>query len=615
MPDYPFGGWKDILKVLYMGYVDPGLGHSLDPEVGKNCNSGIRRTLANNWGQIFELQGCDTSGCATGIAGTNGTIKGLWHLFRLDDAIDTNAIFAELLDFAAPDPRANPVAASLGGYALGSDPFCNSLANQPGALPWKGSNNPNIIPNDHQDYDPIRRPCQGRGTDITVNNRTEQVCERGTFDAPGTAALPGGTCNTSSNNCPPDPDGRGLPEQCLGGQCWGSPSLGLLLPLVTTTRLANESTLFNSQYDLVPAAPGANPTIVNRCNGTQSVSWLHVPRTNGAGNTSGLCPNGDPSAMFAGVCVVPADATGNPNCISFKADLPPQLVACPTQGENTGPGGYSACSGFGPNPGGVDTRVYNLYAYVFNSATGLWTIDTDDSGRPVTGAFYRIHESQALLSPNTPSIIASPPAPIATPQTICTYQSATDQLGCLVQADPCSFGVAGRESTFIVGPNVPTGTSTMTLSAGGSAMNVNGIQNSPQCIAANYQYPLARKVYLNSIVGFGNASFPELGLAECESTPSLIAQGIAANGLVPLSIITPNGGAPYCEDFNEQMWCGAATNRNACADNNSLPGLPGSSVSTTCGNGIQEALEQCDLGVSGNGPPPATCSRLCRANF
>jgi hypothetical protein len=628
------GGWKDVLKVLYMGYVDGNFGHSTDVECtagtganacttarGQLCNSSIRNALANTYSAVFDTVSCATGFCATGQAGTNGTIKGVWHIFRRDDASGTTDIFSQLLGFGGPSATANPVATNLGGYGLGTDNFCNDLANQPGVLPWKGGNNPNIIPRDHQDYDPIRRPCQGRGTNITLNNRTEQVCNRGTFDAPGTAALPGGACTAAPNNCPVDP--AGVQELCQGGQCWGTPSLGLLLAMVDTTRLANESTTFNSQYDLVPAAPGAVPSIVNRCNGTQSVSWLHVPRTNGAGNTSGLCPNGDPSAAFAGVCVVPADANGNPNCISFKADLPPQLVSCSTQGENTGAGGYSACSGFGPNPGAIDTRVYNEYAYVFSAATGLWTIDTDDSGRPITGAFYRIHESQALLSPNTPSVIASPPAPIATPQAICTYQSMTDQIGCLVQADPCAFGYAGREADTIVGPSI-SGT-TMVLAATATGMKLKGIPDAVGCVqlaGAPGSYPFWRKLYLDSIVGFGNVSLAEQGMAQCESTNANITLGINADSFITLPAAAPGGaGNPFCEDFNEAMLCSGNTangNNNGCLAN----AAPIPNSGTLCGNGVVEFGEECDLGTpqltgcvapNCNGALPATCSTSCRS--
>jgi hypothetical protein len=85
-----------------------------------------------------------------------------------------------------------------------------------------------------------------------------------------------------------------------------------------------------------------------------------------------------------------------------------------------------------------------------------------------------------------------------------------------------------------------------------------------------------------------------------------------------------NRGNPYCEDYNEQMFCGATSNVNACANNQALGlalGSGGTVVSTTCGNGVVEAFEDCDDGVAGtstqrsgtagNGQPGDTCSTLC----
>jgi len=66
----------------------------------------------------------------------------------------------------------------------------------------------------------------------------------------------------------------------------------------------------------------------------------------------------------------------------------------------------------------------------------------------------------------------------------------------------------------------------------------------------------------------------------------------------------------FCSDFAHQA------NVNGCASNQSL-GIAvdgtGNEVSTTCGNGVVEAFEDCDLGAS-NGGPPSSCSMTCRNN-
>jgi hypothetical protein len=390
-------------------------------------------------------------------------------------------MFASLLGRPAPNAAANPVPATIGAYSLGTDPFCNDLSNQPGVAPWPGSNATNVTPLDDQDYDPIRRPCAGRGTNISLNNPTEQVCERATRDIPGT---PTGGC-TMPNNCPVGVSGT--QEQCQGGECWDVPTLGLLLPIISATRLTGDDTgtVQNTQYDLVGSGPGPGCVTgttgfcVNRCNGgLQAVNWLKVRKTAGIGNTTGLCPNGDPSTNFAGICLVPADSNGNPNCMSFKADLPPQLVSCATQGANTGSGGYTACSGVGPNPGAIDPRAYNLYSYtpaITNDAGVVesWSVDVDDSGRPVTGAYWRIHTSQAMLAPNSTGLSCSTPNPL------CTFSDPQDQIGCLVQASPCSAGYVGR-AISILGPFVSSPTS-LTCAANNTCLKLDGVACDGTC--------------------------------------------------------------------------------------------------------------------------------------
>jgi cysteine-rich repeat protein len=71
-----------------------------------------------------------------------------------------------------------------------------------------------------------------------------------------------------------------------------------------------------------------------------------------------------------------------------------------------------------------------------------------------------------------------------------------------------------------------------------------------------------------------------------------------------------NGGNPFCEDYNEQMLCGSASNTNACPTMQAA-GL-GVGYQTTCGNGIVEQFEDCDLGAALNGTAGASCSNICR---
>jgi cysteine-rich repeat protein len=125
-------------------------------------------------------------------------------------------------------------------------------------------------------------------------------------------------------------------------------------------------------------------------------------------------------------------------------------------------------------------------------------------------------------------------------------------------------------------------------------------------------YPFWHKIYLNSLPGFGSLTGPQLALAQCEADPGIISTALVDNSLLPLGLSDPNGGNPYCEDFDEQVRCGQSSNANACAGNGAVH-MP--TASTTCGDGIVEAYEECDNGTANaNGGPVGTCSLICRFN-
>jgi hypothetical protein len=139
-----------------------------------------------------------------------------------------------------------------------------------------------------------------------------------------------------------------------------------------------------------------------------------------------------------------------------------------------------------------------------------------------------------------------------------------------------------------------------------ASLKINALDPTASCIQT-MAYPLWRKLYVNSMVDFANAG-ASAALAQCASVSA--ASFLAPHGFTPLPATVPGGGT-YCEDFNEQMLCGASSNPNGCATN-AAAGLP--TALTTCGNATVEALEECDNGPS-NGPPPATCSVTCRRNL
>jgi hypothetical protein len=469
---------------------------------------------------------------------------------------------------------------------------------------------------------------------------------------------------------------------------------------IQATQVDPNNAALNIQYD-VKAAPNPNPGPVNKCVSFDVVRAPFIYKYSGTGvptRTPGLCPNGDiPEGPS---CFVPTDADDNPNCLSMTGTSPPLGQCSPGSGlpgsvNGGGQGTLDAqgCTGYGPDPGKIDIRVYNLYVYrntgsctghnpttgACNAWSGNWVMAVDDSSiapgattsRPTFGgAYYRIHTSQDMMVPNAGSYAqgsfssplcaqgANTATQIGCPA-ICTQADMTDQMGCLVQASPCSLGYAGRHgASASLGINVGgrTGATSGTAEVAVSA-RILGVPAAPQCIqnfvsagAGVRYYPMSRKLYLNSTIGFENITAPEQALAGCENTAALINQAVDQNDFVRLPTTLPdggptfNGGNPFCEDFNEQMLCTnypfagdpSGGQRNACPDFAAI-GL-GSGAPTTCGNGIVEPFEDCDFGTLGvdanngvviptdgglvngqtrlhNGgavPPGQGCSTICR---
>jgi ABC-type phosphate transport system substrate-binding protein len=582
-------GWRDILKYLYFGKNQTG---------AVNCDDPVRICLANNYGSLFQNAGC------TGVAGDSiaAPCQAIRHLFRRDDASGTTDVFGSLLGFGGPAatknglstavqvPAGMATANSSGTYFMGTDSFCNNSQNlaapfkatPPGQMPGGENTNANITnyaANDMQDRDPIRRECfKGAG-------KSEQVCGALTYDPTETKVCAvDADCNTNSVNgvCSQTQDCG-----CFNGQCWNKKgSLGLVLVVPTTNTLGSDQFHVNScdTFTSVPAPQTAKPS-----NGKL------VP---------GLCPNGDVPSN--GSCYVPADDTSGtaiPNCLATSS-----TNGGPANAQGQGifsAAGAATDSAAGPTATTADPRIYNGYIYHQNS-TGAWEYAQDDNGRPLAGnAFFRIHTTQTM-------------APAAQGATVCTFNDATDQIGCLVQASPCSIGYAGRGA-------VNTSLTT--------SIRVNGVPSTTECIQ-EFLYPYARKLYLASEYGFNvnalcpGAAFcspawvpgspdPQVALAQDESLASTTAAALTDEGFVVLPSFQ-NNGQPFCEDYNENMLCGSAafaTNTNACPAVQAL-GIGNNGVAgfqTTCGNGIKEAFEDCDNGAA-NGALPATCSTTCRSN-
>jgi hypothetical protein len=271
---------------------------------------------------------------------------------------------------------------------------------------------------------------------------------------------------------------------------------------------------------------------------------------------TGVCPSGSPS--FGGGCfasvirTVPGGVgpgTFNANCVQVKS-----TAACPFL-----------------TPTNVDCRGASLW---LRKPDGSLVKDTSISaaGRNYTLASYRIHS----FRPNQ--------APVAGTSEGCALAQATEQIGCLVgKGDHCSMGYSGRASV------IPAGTA--------SALLVNQVAPGKPDIqhlvdALGPAYPLARKLYLNSISGFQGATVTgnELALAGCYSNDAVMLAGgpssttsiIASNGFIELPDPKPGNSRQLCQDFTEEgvvgnNGCGAASGVNVCTS----PGYTALSLPTT----------------------------------
>lgn len=523
---YVVNNWKDVLRILYFGVS----GTASNPAAStRSCNSAIRKELVNTWGNLFE------NGCAPGSTlcptfdhdanpATPAT-PGLRHAFRRDENSGTTDVFRELLLLNSGSNTGN------NGF-----PFCNEY------VPSSSDPAPACAPSTvtasitggtglpmrpyfelYQDSDPIRRTTVGTG------------------NLPFT---PGGAPNTNAT------------EQVSGLRG----DLGVVLP-ISPPQAVPDADRYPTQYcSLGVTTTAAAPIIAANFN---------CPSLGTSGPIYALCPNGDmptgaqwcPEARVAlggiGQCIYPATQGGDVRCINGKNNNitlfnPPPDTACVV----------ATSAG--------DGRVYNLHphkqdgSYVTQSYAvndlglpGPTSVPTGSQNRIVVGAFYRIHTTR------TAAVATNATCP---GDSCCKRDDATVQIGCVVEANPCSLGFAGREGD-LVELNTTGGVLT------GYANAVNAVGPLSQCLEGA-QYPMSRLLYDNTITGFRTTSpagFPsavngaELSLAQCYSGNNLIAPA-TLNGLITTYNFVPLASGPHCEDFKEST-CGDATNSNACANN------------------------------------------------
>jgi hypothetical protein len=308
---------------------------------------------------------------------------------------------------------------------------------------------------------------------------------------------------------------------------------------------------------------------VNNCNGWQvgaATEYANcAPGTSGATH-AGECPNGDSAGT--GGCYVPVDTiNGTSQCLNSSTQNAPSSTR---------------------TLGSYDGRTHNLHMYTPAGSTGtpapayITQVQQNGTANGVSIAFAggmgRIHAVSTIFDKG-----AGPPTNIG-----CQLLDATDQLGCLVQADPCSLALAGDGARTWNGPNEFTGSSlagqvytkgtpssvpgtftpicTFLTARGDTAppactegtqvsdsMNIDGVYPTSTTVTELGQqvseYQLGRKLYFNSIIGFAaikaslnsisqdgpsDVSTGELDFASYEATASDINPILAAVGYFAL---------------------------------------------------------------------------------
>jgi hypothetical protein len=290
----------------------------------------------------------------------------------------------------------------------------------------------------------------------------------------------------------------------------------------------------------------------------------------------GRCGDGSPSLL--GGCVIPyRPCTPGSPCIQPGA-APKTSGTSYMCKQVSGPGNCFALSPSGTSGiPGSECRGNNNWIRNVDGTLATEASLGASLARPVLGAFFRKH----MTTPGDGGTGT------------CKLLSATDQIGCLVgNTEPCSIGFAGREATD--GAGAP---------ADGAA--IKGIQPTKAAIQALVsgdpatfagRYPLSRKLYFNSIVGFGSAanttgdatgvgaSGEELNLGYCLADQLYRPYWEASFGFIELPAAVNARGTyhAFCEDFAEHRRCSGGLRPGIkCTADADCPGF-GSIPAGTC---------------------------------
>jgi hypothetical protein len=629
--------WKWMLALLY-----GGLDLSKPAGTLPDCNSSARQTLVSNWSNLFQ-SGCSNSTNNAGVCGDSVHNNVLWHAFRRDDASGTSDVFSSLLGLTTLMPSTS----ASGNNGFGASPYCNALNfdtnvanNGGGGFCNFGLDDQFVGPGGIPDPNSVCVFTSFASGAVATAESCSGAPGSGNHRQPPPGVWGNNPIGTNQSNFDVLPtsyqDNDPIRRPCIGNQtgnvfaegeevCNLDGKLGLVLSIPAT--------------DFIPAIAPANsitqyPTVA--CNTFKIGKAPNVFNCPGFGNAvhPGECPDGD--SLIGGGCETPVNTIGTATsqCSAIKATIPALHVRA---------------------IGSPDGRAFNLHMRDgdVNDGSIAYIPQTVQNGKATplslnfAGGMGRIHALETIWNDGTVASDAS--QQLSNPPNVgCQLVDATDQINCLVQADPCSVGYAGDGGkTWNTRANgTPTTVCSYLTSQGVSplppgcstglvddSIRVDTVYPSATTVTAlgtqSVEYQIARKLYFNSIAGFANLTAGESGVTDTATGELALAQyeAVAANinpilgpiGYFALANQTTAAtgesastfNAPFCEDFNEQMLCNASGNSNGCtANSNSGIGLP--TLGSICGNGIQENYEECDNGAASNGTSGNVCSNTCR---
>jgi ABC-type phosphate transport system substrate-binding protein len=474
----------DALAVLYFGLTHDG--------IYSGCGSDVRKSLIAHWANLFSTD------CA---AGDGVCTAGLTHAWRRSDLSGTTDAFVSVL--APPggtDTNLKGFARNAdGSIQLNTDGTNKKLSIGIGTLsnvPVGSSKKSNPFCNsaDAQTFvNLVATPNTSAATTFGGSSDfSDQDPVRTKCGAAGTEDV----CQFSSNFA-------------AAGSSNAGGDLGVVLPI-----LLPDGVVVNKLTDDYPATQCST-----LCTLVAVSAGSKIP-------TGFKCPGG--GSPIAGACYMPYFTNGT--------DLDPR---CTTKIA-------TKCVGAKGTP---DFRTYNLpvivNASVFSGTLGQfhgnkeYQFGVDANLRILNNSFYRIHEYSAGSH-----YAAGVGSEVGTTG-LCNENDDTSQIGCLTDADPCSLGYAGREAaraypgaglqkTKALAVNgTPPFTPTSVSADADLALENLLVAGTPTPL-----YPLARRLYFNTIFGFSNLQGGEAQLASCMGTSTISGGAIQDHGFVkpPLGV-------------------------------------------------------------------------------